>query len=622
MRHRRGDMYTASQVFYERINSNVATTVFDYTRFGVQDVSKRLVHLERHPATKVRFSKKFSFASPEAEAAFREQRSEFIQDHERLDEYMEFTEGLDLLNIRFPDEVIAVSNPYNRPWYLYRSVFWIASVLVMSWPLRVLIVYKTAFVQYQVHKIFGTTREQNNLFINPSQFSSSSCDWNEEPNGLQRIESTIRQNSSLVPSYAEAVQLNQHRNKLYRNAVDIRSYGSIPLLPVNDRKMLSRIYRRREKSAAEAEEETEEDGIECRQKSTESCIPAATKMTEQSVIPSLVKVSAPSTGEAAGACITSSMGNTSVNRSLTVTRVPETFTRALAIARGTIGLEDISLGESDFFNPIEEASARSGCSLQEAAARPGRCLDDDSHEINEKRRQQNDVNNSRQLFLRTAIMKNEEKDKQEHGMDQTNIEKKPAGYTWLDKHVANSLPVHSSKTSEFHSNIQQPQETQEIIPVVSETERARPAASLPLEQLPEEDVDDDDHETLHLASGLSGETTEQIPPDSYSGNHLNPDEIQMDESPPTYEDALSMRRFVLLSPAGNTIQAPPGVEMFMSVSNGGGHIYDDVSQEIDSLSNTSSVDYDNDTSRPRMGPGPRLCSASNAVIIQIMETSL
>ena len=46
---------------FEKVNTHQSTTAFDYTRLGMRDVTKRLIQLERHPAIRVSFEKKFSF---------------------------------------------------------------------------------------------------------------------------------------------------------------------------------------------------------------------------------------------------------------------------------------------------------------------------------------------------------------------------------------------------------------------------------------------------------------------------------------------------------------------------------------------------------------------------------
>ncbi|MED6255297.1 hypothetical protein ATANTOWER_007445 [Ataeniobius toweri] len=69
-RYRNGDAYTTTQVYHERVNTHASSSEFDYARYGVKDVSKELLDLERHPAVRLRFTKCFSFSSARAEAAY------------------------------------------------------------------------------------------------------------------------------------------------------------------------------------------------------------------------------------------------------------------------------------------------------------------------------------------------------------------------------------------------------------------------------------------------------------------------------------------------------------------------------------------------------------------------
>ncbi|MPC75457.1 Transmembrane protein 151B [Portunus trituberculatus] len=63
---------------------------------------------------------------------------------------MEMREGLDLTNVVFREFVIARRDNRRPPWYVRHVVFWVASLLLLSWPLRFLIEYNTTYVHYQV----------------------------------------------------------------------------------------------------------------------------------------------------------------------------------------------------------------------------------------------------------------------------------------------------------------------------------------------------------------------------------------------------------------------------------------------------------------------------------------
>ncbi|KAL4686104.1 hypothetical protein H8959_001701 [Pygathrix nigripes] len=179
-RYRNGDAYTTTQVYHERVNTHVAEAEFDYARCGVRDVSKTLVGLEGAPATRLRFTKCFSFASVEAENAYLCQRARFFAENEGLDDYMEAREGMHLKNVDF-----------------------------------LLAEYRTAYAHYHVEKLFGLE----------GPGSASSAEGGLSPSDellpplthrlprVNTVDSTelewhIRSNQQLVPSYSEAVLMD------------------------------------------------------------------------------------------------------------------------------------------------------------------------------------------------------------------------------------------------------------------------------------------------------------------------------------------------------------------------------------------------------------------------------
>lgn len=90
----------------------MASAIYDYRSAGVRDVSRRLVDLEKRPCTRVRFTKRFSFASADAENDYERQRSTFFSAHECRDDYMETREGVDFDGTdEFRDRVVVFSDP-------------------------------------------------------------------------------------------------------------------------------------------------------------------------------------------------------------------------------------------------------------------------------------------------------------------------------------------------------------------------------------------------------------------------------------------------------------------------------------------------------------------------------
>ncbi|XP_024081946.1 transmembrane protein 151B-like isoform X2 [Cimex lectularius] len=211
-RYRNGDAYTSTQVYYERVNSHAAAASFMFAYCGVRDISKRLVLDHTNGSiTKIRFSKGFAFANVEAAAEFEEQRARFFAEQERYDDYMEMREGLDLTNVAaFREHVIALANPDKIPWYAGQTVYWLCSFLLLSWPLRLMLEYNTAYLHYKVTKLFGVNYETGMSGIStPTSYCAVSR--GESTVDSADIEWGIRDNTSLVPSYSEAVLMEGNR---------------------------------------------------------------------------------------------------------------------------------------------------------------------------------------------------------------------------------------------------------------------------------------------------------------------------------------------------------------------------------------------------------------------------
>ncbi|KAJ8372263.1 hypothetical protein AAFF_G00291180 [Aldrovandia affinis] len=217
-RYRNGDAYTTTQVYHERVNTRAAGAEFDYARHGVRDVSKELLGLLEHPATRLRFTKCFSFAASGAETAYLTQRARFFTENEGLDDYMEAREGMHLKNVDFREHMLAFPDPARQPWFSRRRVFWLASALLLSWPLRVVAEYRTAYVHYHVEKLFGESDDDegagddndNTEAGGGGEASGSGFRGVSRVNTVDatELEWHIRCNQQMVPSYSEALLMD------------------------------------------------------------------------------------------------------------------------------------------------------------------------------------------------------------------------------------------------------------------------------------------------------------------------------------------------------------------------------------------------------------------------------
>ncbi|XP_051240598.1 transmembrane protein 151B [Dicentrarchus labrax] len=208
-RYRNGDAYTTTQVYHERVNTHVAEGEFDYSHCGMKDVSRDLRGLEGHPATRLRFTKCFSFTEAGPENEYLNQRARFFSEIEGLDDYMEAREGMQLKNVDFRENLIAYVDPDRMPWYNSQVAFWLAALLMLSWPLRVLIEYRTAYVHYRVEKLFGLEYSPSPQDEDRPLGSNTGCVIPR----VDTLDSTemewhIRCNRQVIPSYSEAMLIN------------------------------------------------------------------------------------------------------------------------------------------------------------------------------------------------------------------------------------------------------------------------------------------------------------------------------------------------------------------------------------------------------------------------------
>ncbi|KAF3836956.1 hypothetical protein F7725_004420, partial [Dissostichus mawsoni] len=225
-RYRNGDAYTTTQVYHERVNTHASSSEFDYGRYGVKDVSKELLDLQLHPAVRLRFTKCFSTSS-----FCYSKRARFFGENEGLDDYMEAREGMHLKNVDFREHILAFPDPTRQPWFSRHKVFWLASAFLMSWPLRVVSEYRTAYVHYHVEKLFGEDEDgggggggvggpggggrgdgveggtENGLHpgINGTSYRAIS---RVNTVDMTELEWHIRCNQQMVPSYSEALLMD------------------------------------------------------------------------------------------------------------------------------------------------------------------------------------------------------------------------------------------------------------------------------------------------------------------------------------------------------------------------------------------------------------------------------
>ncbi|OQV23036.1 putative Transmembrane protein 151-like protein [Hypsibius exemplaris] len=153
---------SSSNAAYQRIISHSGACRYNYLTHGFRDVSSVIRGLDRTPLTRIHFNKSFVFFTQTAAKEYEEQRRSFFRDCQPRDDYMEMREGMDLMDIDFPEEVIVVRDLDRVPWWRRKSTFMVAVLCLQAAPLRILLALQTATLHYNVLKVFGMDERESN----------------------------------------------------------------------------------------------------------------------------------------------------------------------------------------------------------------------------------------------------------------------------------------------------------------------------------------------------------------------------------------------------------------------------------------------------------------------------
>lgn len=142
---------------------------------------------------------------------------------------MEAREGMHLKNVDFREHILAFHDPAHQPWFSRHRVFWLASAFLLSWPLRVVSEYRTAYVHYHVEKLFGEDEDvgvggggrggrgdgvdggtENGVHPGGTALNGTSYRAISRVNtvDMTELEWHIRCNQQMVPSYSEALLMD------------------------------------------------------------------------------------------------------------------------------------------------------------------------------------------------------------------------------------------------------------------------------------------------------------------------------------------------------------------------------------------------------------------------------
>ncbi|GMT14368.1 hypothetical protein PFISCL1PPCAC_5665 [Pristionchus fissidentatus] len=220
-RYRNGEALSASQVYYERVDSVTAEEYFLYDSCGVRDISGEAESLDSFSATRIYISRGFAFATVNAAREFEEQRARFFDDYEQRDDYLEVREGM---NLSQPVQHILCYKG-SKPWFLRPTLFWTLSILLLSWPIRALSEWRTAYLHYRVIKLFGTN------YLSPSSVNYTGPLSRCSSMDSIALRSAVFSAPLLLPSYSMALLTPTIPTQLADPSPPHRYYGGMDVPP-------------------------------------------------------------------------------------------------------------------------------------------------------------------------------------------------------------------------------------------------------------------------------------------------------------------------------------------------------------------------------------------------------
>uniref|UniRef100_A0A0K0D535 Transferrin-like domain-containing protein n=1 Tax=Angiostrongylus cantonensis TaxID=6313 RepID=A0A0K0D535_ANGCA len=133
----------------------------------------------------------------------------------RVKKLVTVREGMDLSDTCGLEDVLVFRG--SPPWFLHPSAFWMLSLLLLSWPLRIYAECRTAMLNYQVTKLFGT------CYLSPSSVNYTGPLTRTSTMETMELEAALRREQYfVVPSYSEAMLMpNATVVRILRNTNDV-----------------------------------------------------------------------------------------------------------------------------------------------------------------------------------------------------------------------------------------------------------------------------------------------------------------------------------------------------------------------------------------------------------------
>ena len=148
-RHANGETHTRyeTETYTELVVTHTATEEYMFERW--EDATPVLPGTDEVKLTKLHLSKELGFMSDESRDKFFADFNAFCAEN-CFDRYQDFTRKMTIEG--FKEHVLCFRNASESPWWVSSGGYWVASILLMNVPYRVLLDWQTGIVRHTITK--------------------------------------------------------------------------------------------------------------------------------------------------------------------------------------------------------------------------------------------------------------------------------------------------------------------------------------------------------------------------------------------------------------------------------------------------------------------------------------
>ncbi|CAD7697859.1 unnamed protein product [Ostreobium quekettii] len=143
-----GGTRTRTETYTEKVTTWNGSENFHFDTW--KDTSGSVSGLKDYDMAKLRLSKEKEFMDSYTRESFAANRARFVEANCHRDVSFDIEDTLDIDGFR--NSVLALRDINNRPWWLRPAVFYIASLLLLTWPYRMLLNSRVASTEFGIVK--------------------------------------------------------------------------------------------------------------------------------------------------------------------------------------------------------------------------------------------------------------------------------------------------------------------------------------------------------------------------------------------------------------------------------------------------------------------------------------